>query len=309
MVLLTMILTKYALIDSIFFSDISFQNYYLIHTTYLGITLTHYQFIIFACSILCCVAVGYIVYAIYNVEATKINNPKKVIIGNSISKKKAWFYFYITSFLGLMLGISVSFSSANIEYSFIFLGLILLLFLYAKYLKKILIIGNLLHSIFLSLVLCITVLFNEPHVQNSNLLEVISNIGTGIYLLIIVLTYITFIVLTSFIKVNIKNIININGDIKIKAKTMAILLGRKRASKVAFFFSCILFIFLLIVLQFSKNEPLFLLFEIVFILFPLIYFMFQLYVAQRKKEFIKLHNQITVIMLFGILSMILFKFT
>ncbi len=307
MVLLTMVLTKYALIDSIFFSDLSFKNYTLIHTTYLGITLTHYQFIIFSFSILCITAGGYIINDIFDIETDKINKPLKVIIEKSISKKKAWILYYSSSILGLFLGIYISFTTGNSLYSFFFIGTILALFLYSKYLKKTLFIGNLLVSVLLGLVLFITILFNEPKAHNSNLLEVISNTATSFRLLFIMITYIIFSVLTNIIREIIKDIEDINGDLKIKAKTLPILFGRKRASKVAFFFNAILLVFLLIVLQSLINDYVLLTYGILFILLPLLYFMYKLWISESKKEFSFLSNLMKVIMLFGILSMVLFK--
>ncbi len=307
MVLLTMVLTKYALIDSIFFSNISFKNYTLIHTTYTGITLTHYQFTLLTFSVLLITAGGYIINDIFDIDTDKINKPAKLIIGNSITIKKAWFLYSFTSLLGLFIGSYVSITTENTEYIFIFLGTILALFLYSKYLKKTFLIGNLVVSILLGLVIFITVLFNEPKPHSSNLLEVMSNIGTGIRLLLITVTYIVFSVLTNFIREIIKDIEDINGDLKIKAKTLPIIFGRKRASKVAFFFSAILLVFLLIVLQSLKEDILLLGYGIVFILFPFLYFMYQLWISETKKDFSKLSSLMKIVMLFGILSMVLFK--
>ena len=306
MVLLTMVLTKYALIDSIFFSNISFKSYTLIHTTYLGITLTHYQFLKFTFSILFITAGGYIINDIYDTEADKLNKPNKVFIYKTISIKSAWILYYLITIVGFFLGAHLSFTTEKNEFSFIFLGTILMLFLYSKYLKKTFLIGNLLVSVLSGLVIFITVLFNEPQTHNSILIEVISNFGTGIHLLIIAVIYIAFSVLTTFIREIIKDIEDIDGDLKIKAKTLPILFGRKRASKVAFFFSAVLLVFLLIVLQFLKNEILFLGYGIVFILLPLLYFMYKLWFSESKKDFSLLSNLMKIIMLFGILSMLLF---
>ncbi len=307
MVLLTMVLTKYALIDSIFFSNISFKNYTLIHTTYSGITLTHYQFTLLTFSVLLITAGGYIINDIFDIDTDKINKPTKVFIGDSISRKNAWFLYALTSILGLFLSIYVSITTENTEYIFIFLGTILVLFLYSKYLKKTLLFGNLVVSILLGLVIFITVLFNEPNAHSSNLLEVISNLSTSFHLLATAIIYIIFSILTNFIREIIKDIEDVNGDLKIKAKTLPILIGRKRASKVAFFFSAILLVFLLIVLQSLKEDYLLLGYGIVFILLPFLYFMYKLWISETKKDFSILSSLMKIVMLFGILSMVLFK--
>ena len=307
MVFLTMVLTKYALIDAIFFNNISFKNYTLIHTKYSGITLTHYQFTLLVISTLLITAGGYIINDILDIETDKINKPTKVIIGKFMSKKKAWFLYSVTSVLGLFLGCYLSITTDNSEYSFFFLGTILALFLYSKYLKKTFLIGNLIVSFLLGFVIFITVLFNAPKPHSSNLLEAVSNFGTGIHLFLIMIVYISFSVLANIIREIIKDIEDINGDLKIKAKTIPILLGRKRASKVAFFFSGLLLVLLLIVLQSLKDKMVFLGYGIVFILLPLLYFMYKLWISETKKDFSKLSSLLKLIMLFGILSMLLFK--
>ena len=78
MVLLTMILTKYALINS-FISDPS---------------LTSIDFIILSLSILFITAGGYIINDLYDIEADTINKPLKVYISKSISKKKCMVYLF-----------------------------------------------------------------------------------------------------------------------------------------------------------------------------------------------------------------------
>ena len=122
----------------------------------------------------------------------------------------------------------------------------------------------------------------------------------------IVLTYAFFSFITTFIREIIKDIEDVNGDLKIDSQTLPILIGRKRASKVAFFFSAILLVFLLVILQCIKDEMMFLGYGIIFILLPLLYFLYKLWFSKSKKDFSTLSNLMKVIMLFGILSMLLF---
>ena len=120
--------------------------------------------------------------------------------------------------------------------------------------------------------------------------------------------YIFFSFATTLIREIIKDIEDINGDLKIKAKTLPIVIGRKRASHVAFFFSCILLLFLFFVVQFIRNETIFLIYTFFFILLPLLYFMYKLWFSNSKKDFSELSSTMKSIMFFGILSMLLFKF-
>ena len=293
MVLLTMVLTKYALLNSIF----------------IQVPERDYQFIILTISILLITSGGYIINDIYDLEIDRVNKPDKVYIEYQISKKKAWNIYLIFSALGLILGLYLSFFESSKLNSLFFVIIIILLFVYSKYLKKINILGNLVVSFSVSLVIYITYIFTSQELFFSTSLNefVVYKINhTDITSPII--TYSLFAFLTTLIREIIKDIEDINGDLLLKAKTLPIIIGRKRASKVAFFFTSILLVFLLIVLQFLKRNHLFLGYGVIFILLPLLYFMYKLWSSETKKDFSKLSSLMKIIMFLGILSMLLFRY-
>ncbi len=284
MVLLTMILTKYALIKS------------FLKETY----LSHLDFTLLALSVVLITAGGYIINDIFDVEADKINKPNTIFIDVTISKKNAWKTYYLLTLLGLIFGVYLSFNKQLPYHSFYFLFTIIGLYFYSKNLKRKVLLGNLLVSI-----LCVFVIYlvfsYDFRIDNND--DELFAIRIDI---IFVFTYIIFSFLTTFIREIIKDIEDINGDLKLKAKTLPIVIGRKRAAKVAFFCSSLLLFFLIIVIQFLQDNYLFLVFGIVFLIFPTINFMSKLWTAKTKKDFSKLSNLMKVIMLFGILSMLLF---
>jgi len=281
MVLLTMVLTKYILIETFGFYQLS-----------------NARFLLLLVVILCITSGGYIINDIFDVATDKINKPNKTYIPVLFSQKKAFTYYWLLTIFGCLL--SISFSIKLIHFV-IFLGTPILLYIYSAYLKKLPLIGNIVISLLVSLPIYTVYLVDFIPV----------NLNTSPYnkpTFNLVLFYCAFAFLTTIIREIIKDIEDINGDLKIKATTLPILFGRKRASKVAFFFSAILLLFLLIVLQFLQNETLFLIYGVVFLLFPLLYFMYKLWISKSKKEYAALSNLMKGIMLFGILSMILFKF-
>ena len=289
MVLLTMVLTKYALIES------------FLKETY----LSNLDFTILALSVVLITAGGYIINDIYDIETDKINKPNKVFINVTISKKNAWRNYFLLTFLGLILGVYLSFINEKLILSFIFIGTVLSLFFYSKYLKKNILIGNLLVSVLVGLSIFILILF-EIHNHSENPKVNVANVFKILFPFWLVIGYSFFAILTTFIREIIKDIEDIDGDLKLKAKTLPIVIGRKRASKVSFLFSCILLVFLLMVLQFIQNNYIFLGYGIGFLLLPLGSFLYKLWFAKSKKDFSKLSNLMKVIMLFGILSMLLF---
>lgn len=292
MVLLTMVLTKYALLES------------FLEKTY----LSHFDFIILVLSVIFITAGGYIINDIYDTETDKINKPHKLFIDHKISKKNAYLGYYTSTCVGLILGIYISFSKNLPYHSFYFVFTVILLFLYSKTIKQKLFIGNILVAFLCALVIYLTYSFdfsiNKKLFTNNSNIHSIHNLQYGNFF---VKFYVFFSFITTLIREIIKDIEDIDGDLKIKAKTLPIIIGRERASRVAFFFTSLLFIFLFVFIKFQQNSYLFLVYNILFLLFPLLYFMYCLWLAKSKKEFSKTSNLIKMIMLFGILSMLLFK--
>ena len=286
MVLLTMILTKYALINS-FISNPS---------------LTSIDFIILSLSILFITAGGYIINDLYDIEADTINKPLKVYISKSISKKNAWFIYLLSSTLGVSLGIYLSVIKNSDFLSFYFIGTTLLLFLYSVLLKKQVFIGNLCISLLVALPIYLLYKFDS----NS---KTISNILQYFFLSIAVFYYMFFAFLTTMIREIIKDIEDINGDYTVKLKTLPILIGKTRARNISIFLSVVLLLFLFLVSSnYFISKKYFLGTIMLMISIIVVHFIFKSWNAITKKQFHYLSNLMKLIMFTGILSMILFKF-
>ena len=286
MVLLTMILTKYALINS-FISEPS---------------LTSIDFIILSLSILFITAGGYIINDLYDIEADTINKPLKVYISKSISKKNAWFIYLLSSTLGVSLGIYLSIIK-NIDFlSFYFIGTTLLLFLYSVLLKKLVFIGNLCISLLVALPIYLLYKFDSNNITISNILQYF-------LLSIAIFYYMFFAFLTTMIREIIKDIEDINGDYMVKLKTLPILIGKTRARNISIFLSLVLLLFLFLVSSnyFISNKY-FLGIIMLMLSTVVVYFIFKSWTATTKKQFQYLSNLMKLIMFIGILSMALFKF-
>ncbi len=119
MVLLTLFLTKYALIDIFLPAPI----------------LTNFQFTILCLSILTITASGYIINDIFDIKTDKINKPKKAI-NNIISRKNTWRGYILLNIVGLISAVYLSIYKEKTCYTLFFFGTIIILFLYAKHLKK-----------------------------------------------------------------------------------------------------------------------------------------------------------------------------
>lgn len=284
MVLLTMVLTRYTLLD------------HLIP----NIELSGFDFVLFAISIVLITAYGYIINDLFDIKADQINKPEKVFIDHYISKKTALYLSILLGLVGFFIGFYVSYKNHKIYLLNYYLFSILILFLYSFSFKKIAFLGNLIVSFLCGFPILI-LYFLITGLSFTELNDVLIFDFP-------VLAYCLFAMFTTFIREIIKDIEDIDGDLKIKAKTLPIIIGRERASRVAFVFSSLLFIFFIIILQFLQNNYLFLGYGILLLILPQIYFMSKLWLAKSKKDFSKLSSFLKTIMLFGILSMLLFKF-
>ena len=210
MVLLTMVLTKYAFLHSFIIS-----SYF-----------SHLNFILLTISVLLITAGGYIINDIYDVESDIINKPQKTYINKKISKKTAWVYYYFSTFSGLLIGIILSYNKHQTNNICIFIFTAIGLFLYSKHLKKTVLLGNILVSTFVLLIIILINNFEHININNGqNITRHIQlkqaysfNLNNTIYVFVI------FSFLTTLIREIIKDIEDINGDIKISAKTLPILL-------------------------------------------------------------------------------------
>ena len=105
MVLLTMVLTKYVLIES------------FVERSY----LSNFHFSILALSVIFITAGGYVVNDIFDIETDKINKPNKVFVTKTISKKNAWYVYIILNSIGFFLGCFLSIKIQEYYYILIFL--------------------------------------------------------------------------------------------------------------------------------------------------------------------------------------------
>jgi 4-hydroxybenzoate polyprenyltransferase len=288
MVLLTMVLTKYALISS-----------FLSQTN-----LTNSEFFLLSLSILLITAGGYIINYIYDIDVDKINKPEKVIVSHSISLKNAWVSYCLLSSIGLVVGIYLSFEKQLNFFSLYFIASIILLFLYSRFLKRLPLIGNLTISLLVSLTIFLTYQFDD------SMLGFNRDGLNSLFLSIIIFYYLLFSFFSTLVRELIKDIEDINGDHALKMKTLPIILGIKRTRNIVIGLSFLILFFLFLLLkEASSSEEYVLSFILLIESLLFLGLIYKLWNAQTKNEFHFLSNLMKVIMLVGILSMTLFKFT
>lgn len=296
MVILTMCLIRYALLPH-------FTESFFLPTTW---------FVYLLLGVVCITAGGYVINDIYDIKADKINKPGKTYVGSSVSTAKAFYYYLFLTLFGVGFGTYLSIKVDRIELSLFFIATTILLFLYTRFLKRTILLGNALISVLVSLPIFMVYIYETIKVPEYNsFFEMLAGIFSAVGMYLIVLYYMLFSFLATLIRELIKDIEDVNGDHHMKMKTLPIVFGMKRARNIAIVFSIIFVMSLILISKaFIDDSHLFILgiYNYVFLVLPLLYFIYVLWTAKMRKQFSFLSNYMKWIMVLGILSILIFKF-
>lgn len=252
---------------------------------------------------ICIAAAGNIINDIYDVETDFINKPDKLIVGKLISEKTAYNLFIIFNVIGVGIGFYLSNYVGRSAFFSIFVIISALLYVYASYLKQMLIIGNVVISLLVALSLVVVGIFE--------LLPGITSLNqqTQLTFFKIIFDYAVFAFIINLLREITKDIEDIDGDYKAGMNTLPIVIGRERATRILFFLSFIpLFIIVYYVINSLYKNQLAVFYFLILIIGPLTYTSIKLFNATTKKEFQHISNAYKLIMLFGMFSLLLYLF-
>ncbi len=264
-------------------------------------TLSNLEFIMLVLSTICLAAAGHIINAIYDTETDAINNPQRVIISKIIPEQTAYTYFIVFSVVGVGLGFLLSHKIDKSAFSGLFVMISISLYVYASYLKQTFLVGTILISILVCMSILIVGLFELlPAITLNN-----QQLQLERFKFVLHYTYFVFII--NFLREVVKDIHNINGNYNLGMKTLPIVIGRNRTTKIVFVLSIV---FLLILVYYSAvftiKHPIALGYFVFLIIGPFLYFTIKILYAETKKEFQLLSKLLKAILLIGILSILLY---
>ncbi|WP_026838757.1 geranylgeranylglycerol-phosphate geranylgeranyltransferase [Gillisia sp. JM1] len=287
MILFTQVLIKYGLFNSFGIS----------------ITLSGLGFSLLVLASICIAAAGNIINDIYDLETDRINKPEKVLIGTKISINTANTLYIVLSIVGVGSGFYLSNVIGKPEFSAIFIIISALLYLYATYLKYIMVVGNLVISALVAFSIIIVGLYD--------LLPAITaeNQQTQSTIFSIILDYALFAFLLNWLREMVKDQEDIKGDYKAGRNTLPVAIGSKRANLAIFLVGLLPLSAVIYYLYNYLFENLWaVLYALIFIVAPLLYFLINIWTAETKKDYYKLSSLLKIIMLLGIVSLGLYKF-
>jgi 4-hydroxybenzoate polyprenyltransferase len=265
-------------------------------------SLNDIQFIFLILSTLCIAAAGNIINDIYDIETDRINKPDKVIVGKLVSEKSAFNLFIALNVIGVLTGFFIANVINKSELFSIFVIVSILLYIYASYLKQTFLIGNFIVSALVSLSILIVGVFDLlPNITGGN-------VNIELFFFKILLEYALFAFAINFIREIIKDIEDLDGDLKSDMRTMPIVLGKKAASIIAFILTIIFAaaIYIYIYDKFFK-ELIITLYFLISVIGPLLFTGVLMLLAKTTKDFHQISNILKLVMLFGMLSLLLYQ--
>ncbi|SFN62218.1 4-hydroxybenzoate polyprenyltransferase [Bizionia echini] len=278
-------------------------KYALLEPFGVAITLNGFGFFLLILATVSLAAGGNIINDIFDQDTDTVNKPKKVIVGKSLSEKTAYSLFIGFNVLGVLIGFYLSHLVGRSGFFALFVVVSGLLYLYASYLKQIILIGNIVISVLVALSIIMVGLFE--------LLPAITpqNQETQLTFFKIILDYALFAFCINFIREMVKDIEDIDGDYKAGMNTLPIAIGRSRATQVTLALTFIpLAAVIYYVVTYLYHNLWIASYFLLFVVAPLIYVIIRLFQAKLKADYHIISNLLKLIMLFGMLSLLIYKY-
>ncbi len=267
------------------------------------ITLNWIGLSLLSLATICLAAAGFIIDSIYNVEADKINHPNRVLIGNSISVKKANKLFFILNIIGIIIGFYLSNIIGQPSFAILFIGGSFLLYGRATSLKKYALLAPIINSLTLAASILLVGLYDLFPAITDSTRESIHTFFS------ILLDYALFIALLNFVRELIIRQRNIDGDYKMNRKSIPLMLGKGRSNTIILILSLLPIAGII----FYLNKYLYMhlssmLYTLIFILAPLLFAMIKIMMAKHKSDYALLNTVLKIAIFFSILSFGLYQF-
>ena len=251
----------------------------------------------------CIAAAGNIINDINDIETDFINKPQKIIIGTTISEKTAYNLFIFLNLIGVGFGFYLSHLVGKAPFFILFVLISALLYIYATQLKRTVFVGNLVVSVLVGMSVLIVGVFELLPGMTA------VNRSTQIIFLKVAFDYALFAFIINLLREIAKDIEDIDGDYKAGMNTLPIAIGRERAKNVLSVLNFIpLAALVFYVISDLYKQPIAVIYFLALVVGPLIYICIKTFGAISKKDFHHLSNMYKLVMLFGMLSLLLYKY-
>lgn len=286
-----MFLVKWCLIDTL----LSFEN--------IVPAFSNLSFALLTLSTVLIAAGGYVVNDYLDIDIDEINKSDKMVIGKIISKNAAWNCYVALSIIGLLAAVLPAWEIGNVNYVLIQVVSGGLLWFYSYSYKRQLLIGNLVVSALTALAVFLPVYYEAKAEEN---------LYNTVYVnFFFVNAYTAFAFLTTFSREIIKDLEDMEGDRSANCRTFPIVAGVVPAKFLAIIFSLIVMaaVGYIQYSQYESQDYISLVYFLVAVQLPSLWLVIKTATAKDKRDFHFASTLSKVVMVGGILSMLVFKYT
>ena len=263
------------------------------------LSLWYWQYGLLIAATVLIAAGGYVINDIFDQETDLENHSKKTIIGNSITESKAYIIYASLTISGVLCGFILANSVEKSNFAVIFVLIATLLYFYASTLKQIAIVGNIIVATLLAFSVIIIGIFDiVPNTFDFNQKQMMLAFA-------ILFDYAKFAFISNLVREIIKDIEDIKGDTLQEMKTLPILIGVSKTSKIAFVLLLVpvLYLFYYVKSNLFDNNLLYSVFYMIaLVIAPMIICLIKIWNAKEKSDYTQISKLLKWIIFFGILS-------
>lgn len=235
--------------------------------------------LVFATSLV--IAAGYIINNFYDSEKDLINRPRKSMLDRLVSQNTKLSVYFVLNIITVLLASSVSFKATLFFSSYIFM-----IWFYSHKLKKYPFIGNIIASSLAIAPFFIVFVYYQ-------------NFDTVIFF------HGLFLVLMISIREITKDLENLKGDLALNYKTLPVVYGLKTTKKIITALLVLITITVIVlVTKFNIGKMDYYFYTSLVIL---LFYLIQLWLANKRAQYILLHNFLKLLIVLGVFSIVLIK--
>ncbi len=261
-----------------------------------AITLSDFGVALLVIATLSIAAAGNIILSIYDQD-------KSAFLHTAITEKSANRLFIIFNAIGVLIGFYLSNLIGKPGFAALFILVSGVFYIYASYLKEILIIKNLIIGILAALSLIVLGIFDLlPAITEKN-----RESQTVIFSIILDYAIFAFLIVT--LREIIKDCLNMDKDHNMSIKTIPIVFGKSRTIKLVGALAIIpiaAVVYYIYTYLFSNTQAV--VFVLILIIAPLFYFMIRSFTAETDKHIITLKTILKIVLITASISLLLYQF-
>jgi 4-hydroxybenzoate polyprenyltransferase len=268
--------------------------------------LTNFQFFLLVLSTVMIAAAGYIINDYFDVAIDKVNKPERMVIDKGVKRRVAMGAHSVINILAIVIALYVSHQAGSMKLIIVHILCAAGLWFYSTHFKRQFLIGNIMISIFTSLVPFIVGLYELLPVHKIYAEMIDETSLREEWRFVLGISFFAFIV--TMLREIIKDMEDVEGDMKYGCKTMPIVIGIKSSRNICIALALITMIFLVYFqsIKWSTGNLIGSLYIGIALQLPFIYLIYRLITSKDKKDFRVAGNTAKFIMLTGVCYLFVF---